>query len=193
MNNRRLEYNPLFESVTETAKKYSKINEEGQTLIDTGTTGAGGASKGSEEYKIKYAKEYAIKIFQLIYDEYIYFMNSIQDETAKQKYAQEILDFLKANSQKSDINFEIISKEILTKWESMNSSSEVKKIAESSDDFRKAYQDIAQAIKNFTLLLNSYSQKYGKELSNNSVMTAIKSFVNTALSTLSQAQQEVKK
>jgi hypothetical protein len=120
-------------------------------------------------------------------------MNSIQDETAKQKYAQEILDFLKANSQKSDINFEIISKEILTKWESMNSSSEVKKIAESSDDFRKAYQDIAQAIKNFTLLLNSYSQKYGKELSNNSVMTAIKSFVNTALSTLSQAQQEVKK
>jgi hypothetical protein len=193
MNNRRLEYNPLFESVTETAKKYSKINEEGQTLIDTGTAGAGGASKGSEEYKIKYAKEYAIKIFQLIYDEYIYFMNSIQDETAKQKYAQEILDFLKANSQKSDINFEIISKEILTKWESMNSSSEVKKIAESSDDFRKAYQDIAQAIKNFTLLLNSYSQKYGKELSNNSVMTAIKSFVNTALSTLSQAQQEVKK
>ena len=195
MYNKRLEYNPLFESLTETARKYSRINEEGETLIDQGSTGGTGAflKPGTSEYKIKYATEYAVKIFQLIYDEYNYFINSITDETVKARYAAEMFDFIKLNSQKADINLDIISKDIITKWQIMNASTEVKKIAESSEDFKKAYDSINKGVAKISQLLSAYSQKYGTEIRNTALVTAVKEFITNALTTLEKAKQETKK
>lgn len=199
MSNKKLEYNPLFESLTETARKYSRINEEGspynasETIIDLGSTGSSAPAKGSSEYKIKFAAEYAVKIFQLIYDEYTYFLNSIKDQTLKQKYATSLYEFVEQNSIKTDLNFDLLGKELITKWEVMNASSEMKNIAASSDNFKKAYDNISKAISKFKLLLSAYSQKYGTELSNNLVKDSIKSFISTAFTTLQTAKQDTKK
>jgi hypothetical protein len=191
MYNKRLEYNPLFESLTETAKRYSRINEEGAT---GGTGGTGDFLKpGTSAYKTKYAIEYAKKIFQLIYDEYFYFLSSIKDETIKNKFKSELFDFIKLNSQKSDINLDVIAKDIITRWQTMNSSTEVKNIAASSDDFRKAYESIDKGVVKLSQLLSAYSQKYGTEATNPSLITEVKTLINNALTNLEQAKQDTKK
>ena len=104
-----------------------------------------------------------------------------------------MFDFIKLNSQKADINLDIISKDIITKWQAMNASTEVKKIAESSEDFKKAYDSINKGVAKISQLLSAYSQKYGTEIANTALVTAVKEFINNALTTLEKAKQETKK
>jgi hypothetical protein len=173
MSNKKLEYNPLFESLVGTARRYERIKEQENTE--------------SGDYKVKNAKEYALKIVQILYDEYLYFLNSIPDEDERKKYKSELLSFIESESKKTDTNMELLAKSMIAKFQEINKSSSVTKASEKSETIKNAYSKVEQGISNFMELVKLYNEKYAKEIADPSVANGIKEFMTNASANLQKA------
>ena len=92
--------NPLFESLVVTAKKYERIHEATDPA-----------------YKLKYAKEYAAKILQLVYDQYIYFVSSIPLKSLKDDILTKSLEFIESKATGSNLTLQGLSEDIIKQWD----------------------------------------------------------------------------
>lgn len=173
MSNKKIEYNPLFESLSEVAKRYERIGEQENTE--------------SDDYKLKSAKDYAIRILQMIYDEYLYFLNSVPSDEFRKKYKEEIITFMDTESKKTDVNMELLVKSIMDKWKAVNKSESVTKASEKSEAIRNSYSTVEMGISKLDELVKTYTEKYKKEMMDPSVAKAIKDFTSNALINLQKA------
>ena len=101
MNNRRFEYNPLFESLTDSARRYETISE--QATAD----------------KMKYAVEYARRIIETCYTQYVYFVNTIPDSATKKTVLTELEAFLKKENEQPSIDFKNFFDSMIAKMEEL--------------------------------------------------------------------------
>lgn len=171
MNNRKLEYNPLFESLADTARRYERINEE-----------------VSPEVKIKYAKEYAKKILDAIYQQYVYFVYSIPDSTLKQTAIKEALTFIQGLSAKTtaQLSLETIVDEFTKKWDAIETSSQDIDAMKKAPILKDIYADVNKGMEEIKNAVKVYLEKYGTEASSNAVLTDIKTFVDSAKTSMEQ-------
>ena len=172
MNNRRLEYNPLFESITDSARRYETISE--QSTVD----------------KMKYAVEYARRIIETCYSQYVYFVNSVPDATLKTKLLTELATFLKDQISQKKLDVKTFFDAMISKMEDL-----VKQISgnqsirnlENFDKLQSIYSKIEQGkdeLKNVTMA--EYTKQYATEYTSDDVKAAVTSFVTFSSEALAQ-------
>lgn len=179
MNNRRLDYNPLFESIIDSAKRYEKISEE-----------------LSQEEKTKYAIEYARKIIEICYSQYIFFVNCIPDNTLKNKAIEETVTFLK-NQNVESINFRTFFDAMIVKMNELSNSisgnQAIRNLANFSD-LQKIYQKFESGVKILQdEVVKKYEKQYSTEITSPKVTEAVKSFVKFTYEALDQSLKSTKK
>jgi hypothetical protein len=172
MNNRRLEYNPLFESITDSARRYERISEQ---AID----------------KNKYAVEYARRIIETCYSQYLYFVNSVPNETIKKELLDVLSTFL--DKQKTDLALDfktffdsMISKieELITKISGEQSIRNLSNFSKLQEIYNKIEQG-KDELKNVTF--QEYTKQYANEYTSDPVKEAVKKFVEFSADTLKQS------
>ena len=162
MNNRRLEYNPLFESITDSARRYETISEE--TTVD----------------KTKYAVEYARRIIETCYSQYLYFLNSVPDETTKNDLMEKQNTFLKDQAKQTMIDIEKIIAEI----SSIQSIRNLENFSKLQEIFKKVEQG-KDELKDVTFI--EYTKQYATEYTSDPVKTAVGTFVKFSSESLIQS------
>jgi hypothetical protein len=171
MNNRRLEYNPLFESITDSARRYETISEN---TVD----------------KMKYAVEYARRIIETCYSQYVYFVNSVPDAAVKTKLLTELDTFLKGQITQQNLDVKTFFDSMISKMEDL-----VKQISgnqsirnlENFDKLQSIYDKIEQGkdeLKNVTM--EEYTKQYAAEYTSDDVKLAVKNFVTFSSQALTQ-------
>jgi len=172
MNNRRLEYNPLFESLTDSARRYEKISEE------------------ATADKMKYAIEYARRILETCYSQYVYFVNSVPDSATKNEMLKQLDTFLKKENEQQKIDFKIFFDSMITKMEELAgkvSGNQAIRNLENFEKLQQIYTKIEQGkdeLKNVTV--PEYTKQYATEYTADAVKDAVKSFVQFSSQSLSQ-------
>ena len=172
MNNRRLEYNPLFESLTDSARRYETISEQSTTD------------------KMKYAVEYARRIIETCYTQYVYFVNSIPDSATKQTVLTELEAFLKKENEQPSIDFKNFFDSMIAKMEELAgkvSGNQAIRNLENFEKLQQIYNKIEQGkdeLKNVTV--PEYTKQYATEYTSDAVKNAVKSFVKFSSESLSQ-------
>jgi hypothetical protein len=179
MNNRRLEYNPLFESITDSARRYETISE--QTTVD----------------KTKYAVEYARRIIETCYSQYLYFLNSLPDETKKNEIIAELDKFLEDQAKQPMIDFKtffdaMISniENIITQISSIQSIRNLENFSKLQEIFKKVEQG-KDELKDVTFV--EYTKQYATEYTSPDVKKAVGTFVKFSSEALKQSQSLAKK
>jgi hypothetical protein len=180
MSSRRLEYNPLFESLADSARRYSKINEEGEA----GLTGA--TNSASQEYMMKYAKEYAKRIVQIVYEQYFYFASSIPDTTLKQKYVGEALEFLKTQKDKgAGITFKELADATIANGkkliEAINLNTD---LINSAPIIKEIYANVESGMTEMENAVKQYIEQYGAYSTSPEVVQVLKDFCNLTYTNL---------
>lgn len=173
MNNRRLEYNPLFESITDTAKRYETISEE--TTVD----------------KTKYAVEYARRIIETCYSQYLYFLNSVPDETTKNDLMEKLDTFLKDQAKQPMIDFKMFFdamisniEKIIAEISSIQSIRNLENFPKLQEIFKKVEQG-KDELKDVTFI--EYTKQYATEYTSDPVKTAVGTFVKFSSEALIQS------
>ena len=173
MNNRRLEYNPLFESITDTAKRYETISEE--TTVD----------------KTKYAVEYARRIIETCYSQYLYFLNSVPDETTKNDLMEKLDTFLKDQAKQTMIDFKMFFdamisniEKIIAEISSIQSIRNLENFSKLQEIFKKVEQG-KDELKDVTFI--EYTKQYATEYTSDPVKTAVGTFVKFSSEALIQS------
>lgn len=174
MKNNRLEYNPLFESLTDTARRYERISEE-----DEQTT----------EYKKKYAAEYATRILAMIYEQYSYFVSSMPvEEKTRSEWKNNLQNFIKENSTKSDLSFKEIADSMISEMDKVNSSLKSNEIfskkLKAYPSLENIQNNISGGIKELKNTIDLYSQKYGDMTKDPSVIGKVKEFITNTITAL---------
>lgn len=153
--------NPLFESLAVTAKKYERIHEDTDPA-----------------YKLKYANEYAAKILQLVYDQYIYFVSSIPLKSLKDDILKKSLEFIESKATGSNLTLQGLSEDIIKQWDSVSgsimASQDLQKL---SPEIKNIYLKVGEGMKASKSALDSYLKKYGNEASSQEVLQTVKSFI----------------
>jgi hypothetical protein len=171
MNNRRLEYNPLFESITDSARRYETISE-------------------NTADKMKYAVEYARRIIETCYSQYVYFLNSVPDAALKATLLNELDTFLKAQTTQKNLDVKTFFDSMISKMEAL-----VKEISgnqsirnlQNFDKLQSIYSKIEQGkeeLKNVTMV--EYTKQYATEYTSDDVKAAVNSFVTFSSQALTQ-------
>lgn len=162
--------NPLFESLVDTAKKYERIQEA-----------------TDPEYKMKYAKDYAVKIIQMIYDQYIYFVSSIPSEELKDRLFKEGITFVESKFREPNPTLKGLAEDLMKQWESVSGSiSANPAIQNLSPQIKEIYQKVGEGMKASNDALNSYFEKYTQESTSPEVVNKIKTFMMGSLEALKQ-------
>jgi hypothetical protein len=173
MNNRRLEYNPLFESITDSARRYETISE--QTTVD----------------KTKYAVEYARRIIETCYSQYLYFLNSVPDETAKNEMMTELDTFLQEQAKQPKIDLKSFFDAMISKIENLISKiSSIQSIRnlENFSKLQEIYKKVEQGkdeLKDVTF--SAYTKQYATEYTSDPVKEAVGTFVKFSADALKQS------
>ncbi len=172
MNNRRLEYNPLFESLTDSARRYQTISEDATTD------------------KMKYAVEYARRIIETCYTQYVYFVNTIPDSVTKKTVLTELEGFLKKENEQPKIDFKTFFDSMIAKMEELVgrvSGNQAIRNLENFEKLQQIYNIIEQGkdeLKNVTV--PEYTKQYATEYTSDDVKNGVKSFVKFSSESLSQ-------
>jgi len=170
MNSRKIEYNPLFESVSDVAKRYRIINEE-----------------VSPEYKLKVAKEYAVMILQVMYDNYLYFVGSIPNETLKKSLKAELFNFVKSEYDKQGtVTFSGFMDSLKTKWtQSLSAITSNSDLIKLSAMIKEIYNDVDKGMKELENAAKLYNEKYPTESNSPEVSAAVQGLVQSCYTSLS--------
>lgn len=186
MNNSRLEYNPLFETLSDSARRYSRINEE--DLV-----GATGAGTVSAEYSAKYAKEYAKRLIQIAYEQYFYFASSIPDATLKQKYVQEALEFLKTQETKgANLSFKEMIDGVIANCkkvvEAINLNAD---LINSAPIIKDIYSNVEKGMLEIENAVKQYLEQYGTFSGTNEISQLLIDFCKLTYANLEQYLKKV--
>ncbi len=172
MNNRRLEYNPLFESITDSARRYERISEQ---AID----------------KNKYAVEYARRIIETCYSQYLYFLNSLPDQTTKNDLMEKLNTFLKEQAKQPMIDFKMFFDEMISNIEkiiaeisNIQSIRNLENFPKLQEIFKKVEQG-KDELKNVTF--DEYTKQYATEYTSDEVKKAVGTFVKFSSESLNQS------
>lgn len=184
MNNSRLEYNPLFESLRDSARRYSIINEE-----DLATS----QNTNSQEYLLKYAKEYAKRLSQIAYEQYFYFVSSIPDATMKQQYVNEALEFIKTQmskganlSPKEMIDTIIANTKKVVEAINLNAD-----LINSAPIIKEIYSNVEKGMTEMENAVKQYVEQYGTFASSPEVSQVLADFCKLTYTNLEQYLKKV--
>ena len=172
MNNRRLEYNPLFESITDSARRYERISEQ---AID----------------KNKYAVEYARRIIETCYSQYLYFVNSVPNETIKKELLDVLSKFLDQKKTDQALDFKTFFDSMISKIEELITKISGEQSIRNLANFPKLqeiYNKIEQGkdeLKNVTF--DEYTKQYATEYTSDEVKKAVGDFVKFSSESLNQS------
>lgn len=168
MNNKTI-YNPLFESLKETARRYDRINED------------------SAEYRLKGAIEYANKILQLTFDQYVYFVTSVPLASLKQDLVKKSLTFVDGLGTKTDLTLQSVIDLITKEWESASGSIMANQdLMKLSPAVKDIYTKVSEGMSALKETVDLYIKRYGTEMNNPQVTTAIKTFVGNSAKILKE-------
>lgn len=184
----KIENNPLFESLKDSARKYEKISENNPGA--TGSTGSTSTGAAPNKEKIKYAVEYARRIIETCYSEYIYFLNSIPDQGIKNDLITKTDELMK--SQKTDPKgFKMFFELMVSKMEELagkvTGSPAIRnlpnfdKIQEVYSKFEKAKNELSE------VTFKEYVKEYANEYTSKEVNDAVKAFVEFSSQALEQS------
>jgi hypothetical protein len=180
MGNHRLEYNPLFESLTDSARRYSAINEEDAVAGQAGTT--------SNEYLVKYAKEYAKRLVQISYEQYFYFVSSIPDSAMKQKYLKEAIDFLKTQeTQGANLSFKAMIDGIISNCKKVVSEINLNAdLINSAPILKDIYSNVEKGMNEMDNAVKQYIEQYGTFSNTPEISQLLKDFCTLTYTNLQQ-------
>jgi hypothetical protein len=174
MNNRRLEYNPLFESIADSARRYSRISED---AVD-------------QNYKKQTAVAYAKKMLQITGSTINYFVISIPNPTVRARVLKTLLDFWSNEvTNKSTATFETLFNKVAGQWDILEkdimNSSEMS-VYEGIDE---VYVEISNGLERMKSAAKIYLEKYPEESKSGEVTTAI----GTMLDSIKQNLEQINK
>lgn len=145
MNNRRLEYNPLFESIVDSARRYEKISEE---VVD-------------DNYKMEAAINYAKKIVQMLGDQVNYYVFTIPNPTVRATTLKALMEFwgkAAAGSTFEEI-FNMVSSQWDTLEKSIANSAEMKVYVGIEDVYAKVSGGIQKMKETAKIYLDTYPEE----------------------------------
>ena len=167
---RNIIQNPLFESLEKTAKKYERIQEATDPA-----------------YKMKFAREYAKKLLQLVYDNYIYFISSIPLESLKTETIKKSIDFINSRTTSNNLTVAGLSDDFIKQWESVYGAITANQDLQSlSPEIKDIYLKVGEGMKQYKNALDSYLKKYGTEASSPEVLQTVKNFIVNSSEALKQ-------
>jgi len=172
MNNRRLEYNPLFESLADSARRYERIVEQ------------------STPDKIKYAVEYARRIMETCYSQYVYFVNSVPDATVKTTLLTSLSTYLKEQKDKG-LDIKTFFDGMISKMEDLVkqiSGNQAIRNLENFEKLQSIYDKIEQGkneLKDVTM--EEYTKQYSTEYTSPEVKKAVNDFISFSSQALDQS------
>ncbi|NBU98873.1 MAG: hypothetical protein EBS19_11800, partial [Spirochaetia bacterium] len=148
MNNRRLEYNPVFESITDSARRYSRISEE----------------ENDQNYKKQNAITYAKRILQISGSTLNYFVISIPNPTVRGKVLKTLMDFWSTQiANKSAITFENLFDKVSEQWGTMEKNITSSKEMLVYEGVNEIYAEVTKGLEQMKLAAKIYLEKYQEE------------------------------
>jgi len=175
MAHRNLPYNPLFESLNETARRYERFNE----------------SDVSPEYKRKYAIEYGSRIIQLMYDQYVYFTSSIPIEALRTQLYKDLVSFVDLQSTKEN-TLKTIADSIMTILNNVLLEVNKRKESDFNEQNKKqwvidAYKKLEEGLGKMEAAVNEYNKLYSEPYPE--VNKMIQDFLTNAKTALEQTKK----
>ncbi len=169
MNNRNM-YNPLFESLTDTARRYERVHEEKDPA-----------------YRLKSAQEYANKILQLAFNEYSYFVSSVPLPALKQELLKKNLDFFDGLATKTDLNIQGAVDAVMKEWESTAGSLMANQdLQKMSPAIKEIYTMVGDGMKTLKGAADIYLRRYSAEVNKPEVINSVKTFVANTIKALKE-------
>ena len=170
MNNRRLEYNPLFESITDSARRYQRISED---AVDP-------------QYKKQAAVNYAKRIIRIVGDQINYFVMSIPSPTVRATTLKTLLEFLTTTASKTGITFEELFNTFVEEWNTLEksivSSSEMSKY----EGIDEIYLKVANGMEKMKSAASLYIEKYPEDSKSGEVTTALSEMMKMVKQSIEQ-------
>jgi len=158
MYNRRLEYNPLFESLSETAKRYQRIDED---AVDS-------------DYKKKAAVDYAKRLLEITWGQLGYFIEAIPNPELKAKIKAQLLDFSKQITLRTDLTVDELINVVTEKWKAFKDDiTRAKEVEAYATKLQEVYDKVSQAMDKMVSATKIYLEKYPDESRSNEVITVV--------------------
>lgn len=164
--------NPLFESLWNTVKRYEVIQED------------------SKEYKLKSAKDYANKILQLAYSQYVYFASSVPSYGLKKDLLKNSLAFMDQQASKPNLTLKDFLDGLFKQWESASGSIMADGDLLKLPEVKEMYLKVGEGMNALKQVLETYEKRYGSQAADPSILTMVKDFITNATTALKEKNKK---